>query len=138
MIRALSPGHLLYALLPLLASCTTTGDCYRHLAEGDSFLPDSAIPYEAPVDNDGILRIVTLNIAHGRNQAANQLLLGKQDIEKNLKTIAQVLRESGADVIALQEADGPSRWSGNFDHIGYQTGCDGNTRFIFLIGAGIA
>ena len=61
----------------------------------------------------------TLNIAHGRNQAANQLLLGKQDIEKNLKTIAQVLRESGADVIALQEADGPSRWSGNFDHIEY-------------------
>jgi endonuclease/exonuclease/phosphatase family metal-dependent hydrolase len=36
---------------------------------------------------------------------------------RNLEEIASLLRESQADVVALQEADGPSAWSGNFDHV---------------------
>ena len=31
--------------------------------------------------------------------------------------VQKVIGEIGADVIALQEADGPSAWSGNFDHV---------------------
>ena len=65
----------------------------------------------------GDISILTLNIAHGRNQALNQMLLGREKTRENLGQIASLLERSGADVIALQEADGPSRWSGNFDHV---------------------
>ena len=100
-----------------LVSCTTTGNNYYRNSNGEIFPPDKSVFYQ-PGDGDGdTLRILTLNIAHGRNQAANQLLLEKHDIEKNLEAIALVLQETEADVVALQEADGPSGWSGNFDHI---------------------
>lgn len=104
-------------LLSLLVSCTTVGPSYHMRADGDSFPPDKTIAYTAPNSNNGTLKILTLNIAHGRSQSANQLFLSKEDIEQNLMTIARLLKETDADVIALQEADGPSGWSGNFDHI---------------------
>jgi endonuclease/exonuclease/phosphatase family metal-dependent hydrolase len=63
------------------------------------------------------LKVMSLNIAHGRKDGMNQLLLSGTTIRNNLEEIAAVLVESGADIVALQEADGPSRWSGNFDHI---------------------
>lgn len=65
----------------------------------------------------GPLRVATLNVAHGRRDAFNQLLLGRATFERNLDAIARLLRETKADVVALQEADGPSRWSGGFDHV---------------------
>jgi len=37
----------------------------------------------------------------------------------NLEEIADFLSNSGADLIALQEADAPSRWSGNFNHVDF-------------------
>ena len=36
---------------------------------------------------------------------------------KNLEEIADYFSASGADLIALQEADAPSRWSGKFNHV---------------------
>ncbi len=108
---------LFFFILPLLASCTTAGTSYHMLADGDHFPPDPSIENDFPNGNKATLRILTLNIAHGRNQAANQIFLEKEDIEQNLRAIAALLKETDADVIALQEADGPSVWSGNFDHI---------------------
>ena len=63
------------------------------------------------------LKVVSLNIAHGRKDGMNQLLLSGSTIRSNLGDIAMVLVQSGADIVALQEADAPSRWSGSFDHI---------------------
>lgn len=63
------------------------------------------------------LKVMSLNIAHGRKDGINQLFLSGATIRKNLDEIAVVLGESGADIVALQEADAASRWSGNFDHI---------------------
>ena len=63
------------------------------------------------------LKVMSLNIAHGRKDGINQLFLSGSTIRKNLDEIALVLSHSGADIVALQEADAPSRWSGNFDHI---------------------
>ena len=63
------------------------------------------------------LMVMSLNIAHGRKDGINQLFLSGATIRKNLDEIAAVLSHSGADIVALQEADAPSRWSGNFDHI---------------------
>jgi endonuclease/exonuclease/phosphatase family metal-dependent hydrolase len=63
------------------------------------------------------LRVLTLNAAHGRSTAPNQLLLGARAFHENLAAIGRVLADADADVVALQEADGPSRWSGGFDHV---------------------
>jgi endonuclease/exonuclease/phosphatase family metal-dependent hydrolase len=71
---------------------------------------------------DDALTIISLNIAHGRSDSFNQLLLGEKTIRANLRHIAVMLERERADVVALQEADGPSRWSGNFDHVAWLAG----------------
>lgn len=108
-------NYLLVSLL--ISSCTTVGINTHKIAELDTFPADNAVSQDYEVSNDGTLRLLTLNIAHGRNQAANQLLLEKEDIEQNIRSIARLLKKTSADIVALQEADGPSGWSGNFDHI---------------------
>lgn len=65
------------------------------------------------------LRVMTVNIAHGRKDGPNQLLQGSGSIRANLDELAALLRREKPDVVALQEADGPSFWSGNFDHVDY-------------------
>jgi endonuclease/exonuclease/phosphatase family metal-dependent hydrolase len=70
----------------------------------------------------GSLRVLTLNVAHGRKDALNQVLLSREAVERNLAEVAALLRDAGADVVALQEADGPSRWSGSFDHVAVLAG----------------
>lgn len=102
--------------LSLLSSCVTEGTHIHRIADGDSFPANTSDANNHRPGNDGTLKIVTLNMAHGRNQAANQLLLNGEDIKKNIIDIASVLQRVDADVVALQEIDGPSAWSGNFDH----------------------
>lgn len=63
------------------------------------------------------LRVVTLNIAHGRKDARNQVFLKEETIRDNLLVIAGLFDKAEADVIALQEADAASSWSGKFDHV---------------------
>jgi len=65
------------------------------------------------------LRLMTLNIAHGRGNDAYRLFLKGSDVEVNLDDIAAVLRREEPDIVALQEADGPSIWSGMRDHVEY-------------------
>ena len=65
------------------------------------------------------IRILSLNMSHGRNTALNQLFVEKERIYQNLDKIAMLLDAVNPDVVALQEADAPSRWSGNFDHVAY-------------------
>lgn len=63
------------------------------------------------------LRLVSLNLAHGRHDSFHQLLLSEQTIRTNIDETAAYLKSLDADLVALQEADGPSRWSGGFDHV---------------------
>jgi endonuclease/exonuclease/phosphatase family metal-dependent hydrolase len=79
--------------------------------------PDQRVHAPTAQPHIGSLRLVSLNIAHGRNGALNQVLLGKSTFEGNLRRIADLLIDMDAHVVALQEADGPSRWSGGFDHV---------------------
>lgn len=62
------------------------------------------------------LHIATLNLAHGRGNALNQLLVSGEKTRANLAAVAQFLRDRDIHVAALQEADAPSWWSGGFDH----------------------
>jgi endonuclease/exonuclease/phosphatase family metal-dependent hydrolase len=59
------------------------------------------------------LKVMTLNVAHGRRDGFHQVFLD------DLDRIAQVARREAPDVLALQEVDGPSAWSGGFGHVGY-------------------
>jgi endonuclease/exonuclease/phosphatase family metal-dependent hydrolase len=76
-----------------------------------------ALAVDAPT-----LKVLTLNASHGRNTAINQLLVSKARTYTNLDAMAALLGASGADVVGLQEADAPSRWSGRFDHVEYLAG----------------
>jgi endonuclease/exonuclease/phosphatase family metal-dependent hydrolase len=68
------------------------------------------------------LKVLSLNIAHGRKDGLNQLFLSSANLRKNINEIASVLARTGADIVALQEADAPSRWSGGFDHVALLAG----------------
>ncbi len=67
----------------------------------------------------GSLRVLTLNVAHGRGTNFHQLLTRPTNIKRNLDAVAKLIRASGADVVALQELDAASAWSGGFDHLAY-------------------
>ena len=56
-------------------------------------------------------------MAHGRRLAKQQVFVKPHRFDVNLSEVATVIRRESPDVIALQEADGPSFWSGDFDHV---------------------
>lgn len=66
-----------------------------------------------------VLRIATLNMAHGRKDSLNQLFVRKNTFKHNLDDIAAVLNSYRPHIVALQEADAASLWSGSFDHVAY-------------------
>jgi len=65
------------------------------------------------------LRVLTLNVAHGRKDGKNQMLLSGETIRSNLVELAGLLDKAEADVVALQEADAESSWSGKFNHVDF-------------------
>ncbi len=65
------------------------------------------------------LRLVTFNIAHGRGLAPIQGFTSSRKLRLNLRRIAQLLGTLEADIVALQEVDECSVWSGSFDHLDY-------------------
>lgn len=64
-----------------------------------------------------VLRVLTLNLGHGRGSSAQAVGLPKETIEKHLSAVANLLTSEQPDVVALQEADKPSVFSGDFDHV---------------------
>lgn len=119
--------RLLFILLALsvatLVACATAEKQQRTIYSSDSKL-DNAIDiqqaYPVPV-----LRVATLNVAHGRKDSINQLLVFENTFKENLDEIADVLGRYAPHVIALQEADAPSLWSGSFDHVAYLSSAAG-------------
>ncbi len=85
----------------------------------DSQNPLSQNPLSQNIITSPLLSVLTLNLAHGRKDAFNQLLQKAGTTRRNLEEIADFFSESGADLIALQEADAPSRWSGKFNHVDF-------------------
>jgi len=75
---------------------------------------DSAADRPAPT-----ISVMTLNLAHGRGEGFHQTFQKRTTIEAHLDRVAEVLRRERPDVAAFQEADGPSVWSGNFNHVDY-------------------
>ena len=57
------------------------------------------------------LRILTLNIAHGRGLSTYQGFHRAKGIERNLNKIAHLLKRVSPDIAALQEVDEDSHWN---------------------------
>ena len=74
---------------------------------------------DAGVIDSPYLTVATLNMAHGRKDARNQVFLSEEAIRGNLVELAALLDRADADMIALQEADAPSWWSGEFNHVDF-------------------
>jgi endonuclease/exonuclease/phosphatase family metal-dependent hydrolase len=77
----------------------------------------AACPEVPKVVESEFLRVVTLNMAHGRKDARNQAFLKEQTIRDNLLELGGLLDKADAAMIALQEADAESSWSGKFNHV---------------------
>lgn len=70
-----------------------------------------------PEADDGRFRVASVNLAHGRGEGLHQLLQRSSETRANLRRVAELLRRERPHVVGLQEADGPSVWSGSFDHV---------------------
>ena len=83
------------------------------------------VQYDTTVDQSAInnrddkssIKVLSLNMAHGRKNSFTQFFLSETEIRQNLADIAEFLKREGADIVTLQEADAPSWWSGNFNHV---------------------
>ncbi len=96
----------------LLQACTT--------AQLHSYPPVSRSAVEQPVAAPApVVKVMTLNLAHGRGDSFHQLLLDDAATLDNLQTISDLLDHERPDVVAMQEADAPSFWSGDLDHIAW-------------------
>jgi len=105
-------------ILWLLLAGNALAECRRNVPGGAEVLTGST------------LRVATLNLAHGRKLAFNQALVSAGTIRQNLDDIAALLGDWGAEVVALQEADAPSKWSGGFDHVEYVADAAGFPCFV--------
>ncbi len=75
---------------------------------------------------DRVLRVMTLNLAHGRALAlAQSRARSAAWFRANLEVVARVIIREQPDIVALQEAELGSRWAGDFDHIAYLAGRTG-------------
>ena len=57
------------------------------------------------------LRVLTLNIAHGRGLSPYQGWHSSNTIERNLQRIVRLLLKEQPDIVALQEVDADSHWN---------------------------
>jgi len=114
-IRLCGAGMLGSVLV--LQGCATADP--RSRPDVHSFDVPAVTSVEVQEGEASTLRVMTLNIAHGRGEAFHQLLQNTDTTIENLNKISAVLKREQPDVVALQEADGPSYWSGNFHHVDY-------------------
>jgi endonuclease/exonuclease/phosphatase family metal-dependent hydrolase len=111
---ALQRGRALLAglIVLLLQACTTT-QLHSYPQVGTS-----AVTHPVAI-HQPVVKVMTLNLAHGRGNSFHQLLLDDAATLNNLHKISDLLCSERPDVVALQEADAASFWSGGLDHIAF-------------------
>ncbi len=95
------------------------GGIFFYYGEVIEMKDKESIINEIPSSKKNSLVFMSLNIAHGRKNTLQQFLRRKRYIKRNLDEIASLLKRENPDIIALQEADAESIWSGHFDHVKY-------------------
>jgi endonuclease/exonuclease/phosphatase family metal-dependent hydrolase len=81
-----------------------------HALDGERVVPPATL-------GSRTFRVMSLNLAHGRSDGRFQALQGRSRIRDNLAQAGELVRSWQPWAVALQEADGPSVWSGRFDHV---------------------
>jgi endonuclease/exonuclease/phosphatase family metal-dependent hydrolase len=76
-------------------------------------LPFGCVTFEVMQD---MIRVMTLNVAHGSRIPLPAALLRRRTLARNLDAIAELVARVGADVVALQEIDRACPFSKNVDH----------------------
>ena len=104
------------ALALLFVAVLPTAGAVENDSESDAADCRTAEPADGIITGE-TLDVLTLNIGHARGVALNQMLVTRAGHQRNLEAIAAVLQHADADVVALQEADAVSLWSGRFDHV---------------------
>jgi len=80
---------------------------------------DHVVKKKDPSPGNTAVTLLSLNLAHGRQDRAHQVFLTATEIRNNLDKIIALLKREQPDLVALQEADAPSLWSGHFSHVAY-------------------
>ena len=101
------------AVFLVVVACTSPG---RLPAAHVASIPVNEIQQASGVNS---IRVVSLNAAHSRSMGFHQALQSGDKARLNLDAIVAVLERENPDIVALQEVDGPSVWSGKFDHVEY-------------------
>ncbi len=99
-----------YQIGPLISGKKGVPEVWQ--PDSNLLFPQNGAPEQRPS-----FRVMTLNTAHGRKEGSHQLLQSRQAVKNNLDDIAAMLRREKPDLVALQEVDAPSAWSGMFDHL---------------------
>jgi len=100
---------LLMVILDLAIVCTTHGGSHRIEVVTLDHDPVGADP--------DLITLLTINMAHGRSDGRNQILQSGKTISGNVDAIGELIAREKAQVVALQEADAASWWSGSFSHV---------------------
>jgi len=108
-------GHAAVGTAVLLVAVACTSPARLPAAHVAS-IPINAIQ---PASGENSIRVVSLNAAHSRSMGFHQALQSGDKARLNLDAIVAVLERENPDIVALQEVDGPSVWSGKFDHVEY-------------------
>jgi len=119
-MKALVSLVLLSSVLLLLLGCSPI----RLSADNDIINQPSLINQIDKTDNT-TMTVISMNIAHGRKDKFHQAFLEDEEIKSNVDHIVKMSNREQPFLVALQEADGPSSWSGKFNHVEYisnQTG----------------
>ncbi len=114
----MKPNRLLPVLilaLTVLPGCVS----YQLGPQPHVFGPESAYQVVEASATRPQLRLLTVNLAHGRGTGFHQVFQNADDARRNLNEIEALIRREGPDLVALQEADAPSAWSGRFNHVEY-------------------
>ena len=119
-----STRSIMVALTALLATWVVAE---VHTSGEFAYLESDLLPQIVESDT---LNVLTLNVAHARGESLNQILVSTDQHRSNLDKISSTLRDSEAQVVAVQEADGQSLWSGQFDHVGYLSAAAGSWNFV--------
>ena len=105
-------------LISTMAACgiALQQDNMRHISNPAGLSTQSD---ERQADKATTIRVMTINLAHGRGTSFHQLLLGGNKIKENLDSIVGLISREQPHVVAIQEADGSSIWNGSFNHVEY-------------------
>jgi len=112
----------------LLGTITLAGGCFvwflPDLLAGDS---DADLPVEGAASAPSStraepVRLATWNLAHGRSTGDHQVWRSPEELTANLRAIAAVCAREGIEILAAQEVDRPSWWSGDVDQVAILAG----------------